>query len=101
MTTDKATLLKSNYSCCEHPCDVVTDSIALITTIDSGNWDSRDTALVVCCPTKREVFPTWRRVTDEESLIDTAIDVYSLSDYAQNTIICIIFILDNLIISSF
>jgi len=54
-TTDKATLLKSNYSCCEHPCDVVTDSIALITTIDSGNSD-RDTALVACCPAKRGVF---------------------------------------------
>lgn len=60
MTTDKATLLKRDYSRCEHLSDVVTGSG------DSPDYndrfrkfeDSRDTASVVCS-TKREIYPIY------------------------------------------
>jgi len=65
-TMDKATLPKSDYGRCEHPCDVVTDSG------DGPDYDDRfwkfrivETAFIACCPTKHKIFPAWRKVTDQ------------------------------------
>jgi hypothetical protein len=65
-TTGKATLPKSDYGRCEHPCDVVTDSGGIP---DYGNrfwkFGIRDAAFTACCPMKRKIFPAWKKVTDQ------------------------------------